>query len=1013
MATNLRWILTLLAAALIAGCNCGSPPAGHDEDAGQIEEDAGGPVDDAGTDGGAGDGGAPGLSIDDVTVTEGNAGLTNATFTVTLSPVSTEAVTVAFATTDVTATEQSDYAPAAGSFTFAPGAASETFTIAVNGDVLNEGDETFTVTLSSPVNAPITDGQATITIVNDDPLPSMSINDVTVNEGSGSANFTVTLSAASGRAVTVNFATAGGTATAGSDFVNGSGTLTFAPGDTTRSVTVSISNDVFDEADESFTVTLAGAVDATVSKAMGVGTIIDDDATPTLSVNDVQIAEGNAGTTNASFTVALSAVSGQTVTVSYATSDGTATAGSDYVSTSGMLTFTPGVLSQTVLVPINGDTAVEPTETFGFTLSAPSNAILLTSQGTGSIVNDDGTGPLLSIDNVSVTETNTGMVNAVFTVTLSPASASAVTVNYATADGSALAPGDYAATNGALTFAVGVTSQTITVSVNGDALDEADETFTVNLSGAANAAILDGQGLGTIVDNDPQPAISINDTSVTEGAAGTTNMVFAVTLSAASGRPITIDYATASSTATAPTDYSATSGTITFAAGQTSSIIFVPVNGDTLNEANETFVVNLSNPVNVTILNGQGVGTINNDDPLPSLSLDDVSRLEGDTGSTLFVFTVTLAPASGQTVAVSYSTANGTASSPADFAVAAGNLSFLPGTTTQSITVQVSGDTMDEPNETFFVNLSSAVNATIGDSQGQGTIQNDDSTLPGLTVNNATVTESNGPLVFTVTLAPASAQTVTVAYATADATAAAGLDYTGSSGTLTFAAGETSKTIPVSILLDTLDEDNETFALNLSGATNAAIVDGQGVGTINDDDPLPSLAITDVTVTEGNAGTANATFSVALNVASGRAVTVNYATADGTATAGGTAATGGRDYDSTSGTLTFPAGTTAQLVTVVVNGDLLNEINETFVVNLSGAVNATIADTQGVGTINNDDPLPSLTINDVAANEGTGAFFPASTTFTFTVTLSAPSGRSVAVNYATANGTATAPPDYA
>jgi hypothetical protein len=138
-------------------------------------------------------------------------------------------------------------------------------------------------------------------------------------------------------------------------------------------------------------------------------------------------------------------------------------------------------------------------------------------------------------------------------------------VNFATANNTALAPGDYTATSGTLTFAAGETTKTVTVPVVGDLLDEANEAFFVNLSSATNATIADNQGVGTITDDDAAPSLAINDVTVTEGNAGTTNATFTVTLSAASGQPVTVNFATANNTALAPGDYTAASGTLTFA----------------------------------------------------------------------------------------------------------------------------------------------------------------------------------------------------------------------------------------------------------------------------------------------------------------------------------------------------------------------------------------------------------------------------------------------------------------
>ena len=220
-------------------------------------------------------------------------------------------------------------------------------------------------------------------------------------------------------------------------------------------------------------------------------------ALPTLSINNMSAAEGNAGTTPFVFTVTLSPASASTMTVNFTTANGTALAGSDYVATSGMLTFAPGVLTQTITVSVNGDATPEADETFSVVLSAPTNATIAVGTGTGTIVNDDVAAvPTLSINNVSANEGNSGTTPFVFTVTLSAASASTVTVGYATAGGTATAGSDYAATSGTVTFNAGVTSQVITVNVTGDTTVEPDEGFTVTLSSPpAGGRITSGRGL--------------------------------------------------------------------------------------------------------------------------------------------------------------------------------------------------------------------------------------------------------------------------------------------------------------------------------------------------------------------------------------------------------------------------------------------------------------------------------------------------------------------------------------
>jgi uncharacterized repeat protein (TIGR01451 family) len=227
--------------------------------------------------------------------------------------------------------------------------------------------------------------------------------------------------------------------------------------------------------------------------------------------------------------------------------------------------------------------------------------------------------PALTITDTTVTEGNSGTANATFLVSLSPASSQTVSVDFATADASAEAPADYVSTNRTLVFTPGQMSKNVVVAVRGDTLSEADEIFVVNLFNPTNAMLANSQGACTIIDNDPLPTLSINNVSLVEGNSGTTNAVFTITLSPVSGQLVTVDLETTNGTAIAVTDYVATEGTVVFDPGQTNQTFEVPVLGDTLNEANETLLVNLINPVNATIAGDEGVGTIVNDDLLPTI----------------------------------------------------------------------------------------------------------------------------------------------------------------------------------------------------------------------------------------------------------------------------------------------------------------------------------------------------------------------------------------------------------
>jgi subtilisin-like proprotein convertase family protein len=553
----------------------------------------------------------------------------------------------------------------------------------------------------------------------------------------------------------------------------------------------------------------------------------------------------------------------------------------------------------------------------------------------------------LTINNVSKVEGNSGSSPLTFTVSLTPARASTVTVNYATANGSATAGSDYTATNGTLTFTAGQTSKTVTVNVTGDTTIEPHETFVVNLSGAVGATIADGQGVGTIT-NDDSPALRINNVSKVEGNSGSSALTFTVSLTPTSTGTVTVNYATANGSATAGSDYIATSGAMTFSPGQTSNTVTVEVVGDTAIEPTEAFLVNLSSASGATIADGQGVGTVTNDD-IRTLRINDVKRGEGNSGSSTFVFTVSLTQAGAGTVTVNYATANGNATAGSDYTATSGALTFSPGQMSKTVTVNVTGDTVLEPNETFVMNLSGAVGATISDGQGIGTILNDEGLV--LRVSDVSLGEGNSgttAFIFTVSLTEAAKTTVTVDYATANGTATAGSDYAAKSGTLTFGPGQASQTVVVSGFGDRLLEPNETFTVNLSNASGATIFDDQGVGMILNDEGSV-LRINDVSKAEGNSGTSTFIFTVTLSSASASPVTVNYATANGSALAGS-------DYMAVPlMPLTFSAGQTSKTVVVNVTGDTTSEPNETFVVNLSTATGATIFDGQGLGTILTDD----------------------------------------------------------
>jgi hypothetical protein len=422
------------------------------------------------------------------------------------------------------------------------------------------------------------------------------------------------------------------------------------------------------------------------------------------------------------FTVTKTGTASGTLTVDYGTASGSATSGSDFTATSGTLTFLAGDTSKTFSVPTIDDTVFEGAETFTGNLSNPSGSATIGTGSATATINDNDSAPSFVISDASTTEGG----NLVFTVTKSGSTSSSFTVNYATANGSAIAGSDYTATSGTLTFGPADSSLTITVPTINDSVAEATENMTVNLSGASGGAtITDPQGIGTITDNDV-PSFSVNNVSVTEGG----NLVFGVTMTGQTAINFSVNYATANGTATAGSDYTAASGTLTFGPSSAASVtqnVTVATIDDTISEPNETVMLNLSGATGgATISTSQGTGTIIDNDPTcagVSFAVSDASVVEGG----VLGFTVTKTGSPTINCSVNFATANGSAVAPGDYTAASGTLTFTPSQTSQTVSVTTfSNGISPEGTRTMTLNLSGASSsATISDAQGVGTLFDD------------------------------------------------------------------------------------------------------------------------------------------------------------------------------------------------------------------------------------------------------------------------------------------------
>ena len=676
------------------------------------------------------------------------------------------------------------------------------------------------------------------------PTPSITIGDVTVvegNTGTTNAVFTIQASPAPKQccSLQVGWTTAPSTASAPGDYTTSSGTVTLSRSTSSQTIAVPVVGDTLDEANETLVVNLSNLSGSPgrIADGQATATITDDDPLPVVSVDDVSTAEGSSGTRNATFTISLSTVSGRSITVNWATTAGTAIAGTDYVAASGTRTIAAGSTTASVAITVNGDTQPEGDETFGISLSNPVNATVGDGSGAGTIANDDGL-PVVSVNDVTVTEGDAGTTSATFTISLSTASGQAVTVAWATTAGTATAGTDYVAASGSRTIAAGSTTASVAITVNGDTLDEDDETFGISLTSPVNATVGDGTGTATISDDDPAPSLTIGDASVTEGNIGTKTVTFTVALSAATSRTVMVDWTTADDVATTPSDYAASGGTITFAPGQTSKTVDVITNGDIVAELDESFLVDLSAPNHATIGDGQAVGTIVDDELQPVIDVDRPSLAEGNTGTSTITFTVSLSHPSAAPVTVDWSTSPGTAAAGIDYVSGSGTVSFASLDTSEPISVTVNGDTLYELDETLVLNLSNPTNAPIGRPQRSGTISNDD-TAPILSIVDDSVDEGNAgtaTLRFSIALSSVSGADASISYATSDGSATEGTDYVGASGTLTIPAGSSTTTLDVTVDGDTSYEPDETMLVSLSAPANATLGHGTAQGTILNDD---------------------------------------------------------------------------------------------------------------------------------------------------------------------------------
>ena len=977
-----------------------------------------------------------------VTETAGSTRTTEAggtdTFTVALSSLPMAAVTVTLSV-PAGAQDEGELSVDGGTvygstatLTFAPAAWSAAQTVTVRGkdDTAADGDQTWAVTLDpssgDAVYGGLTSATLSVTNTDDDAAAGLVVvetgGSTVTAEAGGTDTFTVALARKPAADVTVVLSIPAGAQDEGElddpekpflGFGSSTRTLTFKADDNTWSTAQTVAvigkDDSVLDGHQTYAIALNPDSTDPAYRTLGNASVsvtnLDDDAraSVTLTLTPSTLAEGAVATVTAS----LSQATGQRVTVTVSAAGASASSGDFTLSAANTLTIRhDGTESTgTVTIAAADDTADEHDETVTVSATAataassdPNKVTAVSSPVPVALtITDTDAAPTvtLALAPSAIDEGGVATVSA----TLSHPSAAPTTVTVFPAAGGAAR----VASDAAIVIPAGRTanaSDTATIAAVDNRRDEADR------SAAVTATAANGLGIGAvtgaalaIADDDNPPLLHVDSPRVTEGASGATaTMTFTVRLGVASGRQVTVAWADAGTgAATAGADYATVAGgTLTFAAGETVKTVAVTVNGDDGDEPDETVVIALSAPVNATLSAARGIGTILDDDATPTLSIAAAQVTEGDGGPVTLSFPVRLSAASGATVTVDYADAGtGTADSGTDYAaIAAGTLTFLAGETSKTIAVAVTGDGADEPDETVVVRLSAPSRATLPAATATGTIADDDDP-PELSISRPSAAEGDaGPatLRFTVMLSAASGRQVAVSYAeAAGGTATAGTDYTAlAAGALTFAAGETSKNVDVTVAGDTLDEPNETVVVRLSGPTNATLpaTAATGTGTIEDDDPPPSVSIDSPAAAVTADSGATLRFKVGLSAASSRQVTVNYA--EGT---GGTA-TRGTDYTAlAAGALTFAAGETSKSLDVAVAAGASD--GGTVVVTLSGPVNATLGTATGTGTIS-EDLAPSFTASSLSRHFGRNRAIP-------TFTLPAATGGNGALTYAMAS----------
>ena len=768
----------------------------------------------------------PAFGIVDASAEEGDS----ATFRVTLSPAATEEVTVNYATSVASGDTavQADFTANNGTLTFAAGDTTESFTVATVEDTAAESDETFTVTLSSvsPAGAatlPV-DPTAMGTITDDDtqPMLSISVDNASIAEAAGTS--TVTISTGSGPTFateqTISLALAG-SATKGSDYGISSESLTLAAGATSTTALVTAMQDNYDDDAETIIITASNGGDTIGTSTV---TITDDDNAPTfsLSVNDSSPSETGEGTTALTVRVGGGSVFESDQVFNFELS-GTATLWDDYTFDNQRLSLPANFSERFTVLKVIDDNYDDDAETV---------VIAVTHEGTTVAnatitIGDDDNAPVLSVavNNASIAE-----AAGASTLTVSTGSGSTFEDDQTIAlarSGTAMVGDDYTMGSISLTLPAGVghvaSEVATTITAVQDRIDEPDETILIDadrVTGSSTSVDVGTRQTVTITDDD-QAALTIADAAANEGD----DITFTVTLDPVSSREVTVGYATsvASGDTAVQADFTANSGTLTFAAGDSSKTFTVATAEETTLESDETFTVTLSGASGATLpSDATATGTITDDDtPQVSISVNNASIAEDGGAST-----VTISTGSGPTFATDQTitlTLAGTAGESRDYVISSESLTLAAGATSVTATVTAVDDNYDDDAETVIVTASNG-----GDDIGSQTItitDDDDPPAFSLILSDSTPSEAGAETsMLTVSLGSGSVFEFSESVSfELSGTAMEKGDYDVDMQEVTIEGGENMVSTTLTVVDDNYDDDAETVVIDVKyGETTVA-----------------------------------------------------------------------------------------------------------------------------------------------------------------------------------------------